>query len=160
MTEKFEHKLTTRHLRLDDYPAILDIFNRAYKQVDAPWQEKEIAMLIKRFPEGQICIEDKGKAVAIALSVIIDFSLFGEQHSYNQVITGGTFKSHDPEGDYLYGIEIFVDPEYQGMRLGRRLYDVRKEIAENEKQEIEFGNGESKLKWNIGNTNEKDKIRI
>ena len=131
MTEQIEHKLTTRHLRLDDYPAIREIFNKAYKQVDAPWQEKEIAMLIKRFPEGQICIEDKGKAVAIALSVIIDFSLFGEQHSYNQIITGGTFKSHDPEGDYLYGIEIFVDPEYQGMRLGRRLYDTRKEIAEN-----------------------------
>ena len=131
MTEQFEHKLTTRHLTIDDYAALRNIFNRAYKRVDAPWREEEILALIKRFPEGQICIEDNGKAVAIALSLTIDFSLFGEQHSYAQIIAGGTFRSHDPEGDYLYGIEIFVDPDYQGMRLGRRLYDVRKELAEN-----------------------------
>lgn len=131
MTEQFEHKLATRHLRPTDYEAIRDIFNRAYKRVDDPWKEHEIANLIRRFPEGQICIEDNGKAVAVALSIIIDFSLYGDQHSYNQIIAGGTFKSHDPEGDYLYGIEVFVDPEYQGMRLGRRLYDVRKELAEN-----------------------------
>ncbi|MDH3328061.1 MAG: GNAT family N-acetyltransferase [Desulfobulbaceae bacterium] len=28
-------------------------------------------------------------------------------------------------------MEVFVDPSYQGMRLGRRLYDARKEHAEN-----------------------------
>ena len=34
------------------------------------------------------------------------------------------------KGDYLYGIDLFVHPEYQGMRLGRRLYDARKELCE------------------------------
>jgi len=131
MTEQFEHKLITRNLRLDDYDALYSIFERAYKQLDTPWTKNEIANLINRFPEGQICIEDNGKAVAAALSIVIDFSLFGYQHSYEQIIAGGTFKSHDEEGDYLYGIEVFVDPDYQGMRLGRRLYDVRKELAEN-----------------------------
>ncbi|MBM9606280.1 GNAT family N-acetyltransferase [Desulfopila inferna] len=131
MVDQFEHKLTTRNLRLEDFEVLRDISHRAYKRVDASWEKDEIATLIRRFPEGQICIEDNGKAVAIALSLIIDFSLFGEQHSYDRIIGGGTFRTHDPEGDYLYGIEVFVDPDYQGMRLGRRLYDVRKELAEN-----------------------------
>ena len=131
MTEEIEHKLQTRHLRFEDYDSLRDICSRVYKGVDSPWSSGEIAQLIRLFPEGQICIEDHGKPVAIALSLIIDFSLFGDQHSYGQIIKGGTFKSHDPEGDYLYGIEIFVDPEFQGMRLGRRLYDARKELAEN-----------------------------
>jgi len=131
MIDEITHKLKTRHLRLNDYEAIKEISKRVYKNVALPWTEEEMGVLIEKFPEGQICIEDNGKAVAIALSLIIDFSLFGDQHSYEQIVRGGTFKSHDSEGDYLYGIDISVDPDYQGMRLGRRLYDARKELAEN-----------------------------
>lgn len=131
MHEEIQHKLKTRHLRQEDYHALRDMCARVYKGVATPWSEEQIALLIKRFPEGQICIEDNGKAVAVALSLIIDFTLYGSRHTYNQVHGNGTFNTHDPEGDYLYGIEIFVDPDYQGMRLGRRLYDARKELAEN-----------------------------
>ncbi|NCC05575.1 MAG: GNAT family N-acetyltransferase [Proteobacteria bacterium] len=131
MTKEIEHKLETRHLSIDDYEALRELHKRVYKSLDTPWTQKQIALLTNIFPEGQVCIEDNGKIVAVALSVIIDFSLFGDQHTYDQIVGKGTFKSHDPEGDYLYGIEVFVDPEYRGMRLGRRLYDARKEIAEN-----------------------------
>ncbi|CCK80035.1 carbon-nitrogen hydrolase family protein [Desulfobacula toluolica] len=131
MIDEIKHKLKTRHLRLDDYSVLYDLSNKVYKDIASPWTEAQVNRLIKLFPEGQICIEDKGKPVAIALSLIIDFSLFGDQHSYNQIVRDGTFKSHDPEGDYLYGIDISVNPEYQGMRLGRRLYDARRELAEN-----------------------------
>lgn len=131
MTEETEHKLQTRHLRMDDFEALRSIYKRVYKGVDTPWTREQIALLISIFPKGQVCIEDNGEPVAIALSIIIDFSLFGDQHTYDQIIANGTFKSHDQEGDYLYGIEVFVDPGYRGMRLGRRLYDARKEIAEN-----------------------------
>lgn len=131
MIDETEHKLTTRHLHLDDFEALHDMALKAYKSVAAPWTKEQISLLISKFPEGQICIEDHGKPVAVALSLIIDFSIFGDQHSYDQIIRGGTFKSHDPEGDYLYGIDVSVDPDYQGMRLGRRLYDARKELAEN-----------------------------
>ncbi|SFL69710.1 Predicted amidohydrolase [Desulfomicrobium norvegicum] len=131
MMQEIEHKLQTRHLSIDDFDALRDLHKRVYKSLDTPWTQKQIALLTTLFPEGQVCIEDNGVIVAIALSVIIDFSLFGDQHTYDQIVGKGTFKSHDPEGDYLYGIEVFVDPEYRGMRLGRRLYDARKEIAEN-----------------------------
>ncbi len=30
----------------------------------------------------------------------------------------------------MYGIEIFVDPEFRELRLARRLYDARKELCE------------------------------
>ncbi|MFH1913616.1 MAG: bifunctional GNAT family N-acetyltransferase/carbon-nitrogen hydrolase family protein [Pseudomonadota bacterium] len=131
MTEETEHKLQTRHLRIEDYEALRRIHARIYKDVDTFWTREQLALLTSIFPEGQVCIEDNGEPVAAALSIVIDFSLFGDQHSYDQVTGRNTFSTHDPEGDYLYGIEVFVDPEYRGMRLGRRLYDARKEIAEN-----------------------------
>lgn len=42
-----------------------------------------------------------------------------------------SFDTHDPKGDVLYGIEVFIHPDYRGLRLARRLYDVRKELCEN-----------------------------
>jgi len=131
MIDEVEHKLNTRHLLLSDYDTLRQISAKVYKGVALPWTKEQIAVLIGRFPEGQICIEDNGVPVAIALSLIIDFSLYGEQHTYDQIVGHDTFSTHDPEGDFLYGIEIFVDPDFQGMRLGRRLYDARKELAEN-----------------------------
>lgn len=131
MKRKSGHKLKVRHLLETDYDTLRDTSSRVYQGVPFQWSREQINTLLRLFPEGQICIEDHGRPVAFALSIIIDFSLFGEQHSYEQIIRGGTFKSHDPEGDYLYGIEIFVDPDFQGMRMGRRLYDARKELAKN-----------------------------
>jgi len=131
MTSEQEYKLRLRNLRPDDYSALRDISARVYKEVSVPWAENLFHRLIRTFPEGQVCIEDQGRPVAVAFSLIIDFSLFGDHHTYAQITANGTYATHDPEGDYLYGIEVIVDPDYQGMRLGRRLYDARKELAQN-----------------------------
>lgn len=125
-----EHKLELRNLRLSDYNDILEIMQRVYRAMGETWSQDEIRAHLARFPQGQICIEDKGKVVAAALSLIIDLSKYGENHTYRQIIGEGFLSNHDPNGDYLYGIEVFVHPDYQGLRLGRRLYDARKELCE------------------------------
>ncbi|WP_029896674.1 bifunctional GNAT family N-acetyltransferase/carbon-nitrogen hydrolase family protein [Desulfohalovibrio reitneri] len=127
-----DHKLRLRNLTMDDYDRVREVSGRVYRMVDKPYAPEEIAAMVRKFPEGQICIEDKGEVVAVALTMIVDFSVIGEEHTYFDVVgRDWALKRHDPEGDYLYGIEIFVDPDYQGMRLGRRLYDARKELCEN-----------------------------
>lgn len=131
MEDEIIHKLGLRHLRLEDYDAVREMSNKVYKGVSEPWSKEEMNNLISRFGEGQVCIEDNGRPVAIALSVIVDFTLLGKNHTYNKVTGSGSFKNHDPEGDYLYGIDVTVDPDYRGMRLGRRLYDARKDLAVN-----------------------------
>ena len=46
-------------------------------------------------------------------------------------ITGNGYASrHDPDGDWLYGMEVCVDPEFRGYRLGQRLYNERKKLCQ------------------------------
>lgn len=125
-----EHKLEIRNLELDDHEDIQEIMRQAYRGMGGEWDFEELSTLLALFPEGQICIGDKGRVVAAALTLIIDYASLETQHTYEDIVSDGTFLKHDPEGDYLYGIDLFVHKDYRGMRLGRRLYDARKELCE------------------------------
>ncbi|WP_258103683.1 bifunctional GNAT family N-acetyltransferase/carbon-nitrogen hydrolase family protein [Marinoscillum sp. MHG1-6] len=121
-----------RHLQLSDYPELRDIMTQVYGKVKDPyWERMDIKRLLEIFPEGQLCIELEGKMVAVALAIIVDYKKYGDNHTYQQITGGETFSTHDALGDVLYGIDVFVHPEYRGLRLGRRLYDGRKELCEN-----------------------------
>ncbi|MFP4452565.1 MAG: GNAT family N-acetyltransferase [Desulfobacterales bacterium] len=128
--QETEHKLQLRNLAAADYKDVKEIMDLVYPDKMGAWDKSEFHTLITRFPEGQICIEDKGKVVAAALSIIVASEIYEEKHSYDDVVSNGKLNNHDPDGDGLYGIDIFVHPDYRGLRLGRRLYDARKELCE------------------------------
>jgi predicted amidohydrolase/GNAT superfamily N-acetyltransferase len=86
--------------------------------------------LLDIFPDGQIAILVDGKVVGTALTLVIDYDKFGDDHTYEEITGNYTFDTHNPKGDILYGIEVFIHPDYRGLRLGRRLYDARKELCE------------------------------
>lgn len=127
---KKKHLLKLRNLRNEDYENIVEIMRNAYTTMGGMWTREQIQRLITIFPEGQLGIEDKGKIVAFALTIIVDYSLYGDDHDYLTITGNYSFSTHTKNGDVLYGIEICVHPEYRSMRLGRRLYDARKEVCE------------------------------
>ena len=128
--ESGSHKLKVRNINIADYDEIQPIMRQAYSGIGGAWRKEEILRLLTLFPEGQICIEDKGSVVGAALTLIVDYTNVEDYHSYDDIVAEGMFSKNDMEGDYLYGIDVFIDKEYRGMRLGRRLYDARKELCE------------------------------
>jgi predicted amidohydrolase/ribosomal protein S18 acetylase RimI-like enzyme len=126
-----DHVLNLRTLDVKDIEDVNEIMRKVYQHTNmGVWGVQQIKKLLNMFPEGQICIEDKGQLVAFALSIILDENNFQDDHTYREITGNYTFSTHNPRGNILYGIEIGVNPDFQGMRLGRRLYDARKEICE------------------------------
>ncbi|CDN75869.1 carbon-nitrogen hydrolase family protein [Elizabethkingia anophelis] len=120
-----------RKLSLDDYDELVESMQEAYPDIeDNTWAKRNIQKLTSIFPEGQLCITVDGKLAATALSIIVQYELFGDQHTYDEITGSGTFNTHTNNGSVLYGIEVFVHPEFRSLRLGRRLYDARKELCE------------------------------
>lgn len=126
---KTEHHLKLRTLRLSDYDDLVKVMNRVYSDLGGAWTRRTYTAMLNRFPQGQICIEDNGVVIAAAFSVIVDYQSFGDDHTYKEITGNEKLTTHDPNGDVLYGVDVFVDPEYRSMRLGRRLYDVRKDLC-------------------------------
>lgn len=84
---------------------------------------------IQNFPEGQFVAELNGEVVGYCASIIIDGKTVLGPHTWGEVTGGGYCSTHNPNGDYLYGVEVFVNPNLQGRRIGDRLYKKRKELC-------------------------------
>lgn len=120
-----------RKLTIDDYDGLRESMQEAYHDSGNDyWPKSNIQKLLRLFPEGQICITVDNKVVACALSIIVDYDVFGDNHTYEQITGKYSFSTHTSKGNVLYGIEVFVHPEYRGLRLARRLYEARKELCE------------------------------
>ena len=118
-------------LNLDDYQELKEAMIESYTTMpDAYWKEHQIDSLISRFPDGQVVIKVNNQIAGCALSIIVDYSKFDDHHTYEEITGKYTFNTHTPTGDMLYGIDVFIKPEFRGLRLGRRLYDYRKELCE------------------------------
>ncbi len=130
LIEDSEHKLHIRNLKLSDYTHLKEVMDIVYPGMGGAWPEKKYKTQLSTFPEGQICIEDHGKVIAAAFSLVVDYDKFGDRHTYDEITGDAYLTTHDPMGDVLYGAEVVVHPEYQGMRLGRRLYEARKELCQ------------------------------
>jgi|TARA_B110000902_G_scaffold117140_1_gene137401 predicted amidohydrolase len=119
-------------LTLNDYKELKEAMIQAYSSMpNSYWKENQIKSLIDKFPEGQVVIKINGELAGCALSIILDYDSFDDQHTYKEITGAFTFDTHNKDGDILYGIDIFIKSEYRGLRLGRRLYDYRKELTEN-----------------------------
>ena len=120
-----------RKLTLEDYEDLKESMLQAYDSMGGSiWPKSSIAKLLNIFPEGQLCIAVDDTVVACSLAIIVEYDEYGDRHTYKLITGDYSFTTHDPNGDTLYGIEIFVHPDYRGLRLGRRLYEARKELCE------------------------------
>jgi predicted amidohydrolase/GNAT superfamily N-acetyltransferase len=118
-------------LTLDDYQELKETMIASYSSMpNAYWKEHQIKTLIDIFPEGQVVVKVNSLIAGVALSIIVDYQKFDSNHTYKQITGDYKFNTHTDEGDVLYGIDVFIKPEFRGLRLGRRLYDYRKELCE------------------------------
>ncbi len=124
------NKVEIRNMHMGDYDQLFKSFTRIYADEDVFWTKEQIQKLVDIFPEGQTVIVVDHKVVGCALSIIVDYDLVKGQHTYAQVTGNETFDTHTGEGSVLYGIEVFVHPDFRGLRLARRMYEYRKELCE------------------------------
>ncbi len=126
--KKFEKNLKVRTLTLSDWESMLALHEKCFPGMD-PWTREQFESQIRIFPEGQIGVEYQGNLVASSNSLILDFELYREWHSFDEISDNSFIRNHSDAGNTLYGIEMMVDPAFRGLKLARRMYDARKALA-------------------------------
>lgn len=117
------------NLSTAQYEEIKVLMDQAYPDLGGAWPQHTIQQLINDFPEGQLGILDGGKLVGLALSAQVDYNKFSNPHTYDAIVDTNDNVKNNPAGDALYGLDVVIAKSHRGLRLGRRLYDARKELC-------------------------------
>lgn len=126
--KSFEKSIVVRQLRLEDYDGVVSLQLKCFPGMKT-WNKEQFESQVSIFPEGQVGVEYEGRLVASSSSLILNFALYSEWHSWKEIADSGFIRNHESNGNTLYGIEIMVDPEFRRLKLSRRLYNARKELA-------------------------------
>ena len=124
----FEKKIEIRQIQRKDFAEIITLQKICFPNME-PWKREHLESHLNIFPEGQMCVEYDGEIIGSCSSLIINFDEYDDQHTWDEITDNGYITNHDPEGYNLYGMEVMVHPEYRRMKIGRRLYEARKDIA-------------------------------
>lgn len=100
---------------------------------------------IRIFPEGQfVAVKDArlpalrttsggdpdGQGKVIGMTTSIRYHLdFNDKHTFSDVFDSGFLNTHQPDGDWLYGMDIGTHPDYRGLGIAKFLYDARQEAV-------------------------------
>ena len=87
----------------------------------------EYVALARTAPDGSPLTSER--VVGLGSGFLTDFDLERPDHAFIDIIAGGTYANHDPDGDWYYGADISVHPDYRGHGIGGRLYQARKGVV-------------------------------
>src|ERR1700752_3407861 len=84
---------------------------------------------LELFPEGQFVGLDGDRVVAATATIRLHFDFNNVNHTFGEIIQAGWLTSHEPDGAWLYGADIGVQPDYRGRGLAQGLYAARQELV-------------------------------
>ncbi|MDF1781275.1 MAG: carbon-nitrogen hydrolase family protein [Alcanivoracaceae bacterium] len=124
-------RLFIRNAILADVPAIIDLSTRVYAGTGMyGYSAGPLNGQINNFQEGQFVAMLGDKIVGYCATFVISGKIALKQHNWTSITGNGYASRHDPNGDWLYGMEVCVDPDMRGYRIGQRLYNARKQLCE------------------------------
>lgn len=130
-SSKKKNRVLVRNWKEDDIPNVLECSRAAYPEYVGrgdDYDRRKYELQYRAFPEGQFLAELDGEVVGFATSFIIQFDDISDNYKYEELTGVGTFSTHNPHGDALYGADIAVHPKYQKKGISKSLYVARKQL--------------------------------
>jgi len=116
-----------------DIPELLELNRAAYPGLageNVVWREPHLRSHLRLFPDGQMVAEVDGKIVGAVATLIVDMGPDPlRNHTWAGITDSGFFTNHDPDGDTLYGADVYVHPRSRSMGVGHALYEARRQLC-------------------------------
>ena len=125
-------KLIVRQAALADIAGIRDLMAKAYPAFGPTgvYSEAQLRGQMHQFREGQFVATYEGRIIGYCATFRIPESLALASHDWATITGRGYASRHDPQGDWMYGMDVCVDPDFRGRRIGQRLYNERRRLCQ------------------------------
>lgn len=124
--------------RIEHGDPIKQVIRAAFEvEEDDPCDEcighEAIAAMLERFPEGQfvavLSAGEKEIITGLACTMRTHFPPTQPPRAWWEAIGTYHLHNHNPQGAWLYGVEMAVDPQYRRRGIGTALYEARFELV-------------------------------
>ncbi|MEM7798695.1 MAG: GNAT family N-acetyltransferase, partial [Chloroflexota bacterium] len=141
-----KHAQTLRELQLICFPST---------DPDELFFEKDLIDYAEVFPEGNFVAVAGERVIGLGAGGFYTIDFDDLTHSMHIPMHNSIGKWHSVEGEYYYGTDISVHPEYRRYGIGTKLYQARKEIVKKYNKRGIIAGG-----FIPGFANHKDKIDV
>ncbi len=136
-------KVKVRRWTEADLPALVEVQKAAWPEYpdDEQYELRQFELQLRAFPDGQLLAEVRGRVIGYATALIVQLADDVERYTYDEITGSGTFSTHAPGGDTLYGSDIAVHPDFRGQRVAAKLYEARRKLLKryNLRRMVAFG---------------------
>ncbi|PWR03644.1 carbon-nitrogen hydrolase [Meridianimarinicoccus roseus] len=121
-------RLEIRTARPSDVPGIVRLSCKVYAD-QGPYTAGQIMGQINAFAAGTFVALYDGEVAGYAATLRVLEARVMAPHSWDEITGAGYASQFNARGDWLYGIEVMVDPAFRRLRLGKRLYQARERLC-------------------------------
>jgi len=115
-----EHAAQLEQLQVTVFPSLSD-----HQRIKACHYRNHVEL----FPQGQFVALHGNKVVGMTTAIRLPSALVQHAHTFDEVLAERWLSTHDPLGDWLYGIDVGTHPQYRGRGIARALYVARHETV-------------------------------
>lgn len=90
---------------------------------------EDLRVYAEVFPEGVFVAMDGDLPVGMGAGIFLDFDFDDYQHTIVEITGEHQCGNHDPDGEWYYGTDITVHPDYRRRGIGQELYRLRKDFV-------------------------------
>jgi GNAT superfamily N-acetyltransferase len=125
-------EIITRKMKKEDAARLEILQNTVFPELipEERMQAIHFSFHTELFPQGQWVAEVGGVLAGSTTSIRYHFNPeYPETHRFADLFDHGFMRTHQPEGNWLYGMDMAVFPEFRGMGIARKLYRARQQVV-------------------------------
>ncbi len=122
-----------RQARRADIAALVELNRLCYPTMaedDVVWGRSHLESHQRVFPQGQLVATLDDRVMGACSSLIVDLGPDPlRNHTWAGITDSGYFYNHNPQGQTLYGADVYVHPDARGRGVGHAIYQARRALC-------------------------------